>query len=169
MLGSKRAENRFKQTFRVQSPYYQLVTRFHGRTQLIPLRQLNASFASATVAKNEFLSRFLTFRSPYTGFLLAYSPLPVIQAATNKSEAFNKFVQWVCFGGEGVITENVRDEQRKFIKYNHLVANLLSFHTLVTMTKALQQLLEEGHTVDMEALTHSARIEPSTSTALAIM
>jgi len=35
-----------------------------------------------------------------------------------------------------VIAENVRDEQRKFIKY--LVANLLSFHTLVTMTKALQ-------------------------------
>jgi len=31
----------------------------------------------------------------------------------------------VCFGGESVITENVRDEQRKFIKYNHLVANLL--------------------------------------------
>ena len=48
-------------------------------------------------------------------------------------------MQWVCFGGEGVITENVRDEQRKFIKCNHLVANLLSFHTLVTMTKALQR------------------------------
>src|SRR5215510_527458 len=27
------------------------------------------------------------------------------------------------------------------------------FHTLVTMTKDLQQLLEEGHTVDMEALS----------------
>ena len=34
-----------------------------------------------------------------------------------------------------------------------LVANLLSFHTLVTMTKALQQLLEEGHTLDIEALS----------------
>jgi TnpA family transposase len=92
-----------------------------------------------------------------TIFLLQYvSDLElrqVIQAATNKSEAFNKFVQWVCFGGEGVIAENVRDEQRKFIKYNHLVANLLSFHTLVTMTKALQQLLEEGHTLDVEALS----------------
>ena len=22
-------------------------------------------------------------------------------------------MQWVCFGGEGVITENVRDEQRQ--------------------------------------------------------
>ena len=92
-----------------------------------------------------------------TIFLLQYvSDLELrqlIQAATNKSEAFNKFVQWVCFGGEGVIAENVRDEQRKFIKYNHLVANLLSFHTLVTMTKALQQLLEEGDPVDMEALS----------------
>ncbi len=28
-----------------------------------------------------------------------------IQAATNKSEAFNRFVQWVCFGGDGVIAE----------------------------------------------------------------
>ena len=52
-----------------------------------------------------------------------------IQAATNKSEAFNRLVQWVCFGGDGVIAENVRDEQRKFIKYNHLVANLLTFHS----------------------------------------
>jgi len=57
----------------------------------------------------------------------------------------------VCFGGEGVIAENVRDEQRKVIKYNHLVAILVSFHRLVTMTKALQHVLEEGHTLDMEA------------------
>ena len=59
-----------------------------------------------------------------TIFLLQYiSDLElrqVIQAATNKSEAFNKFVQWVCFGGQGVITENVCDERGKFIKYNHL-------------------------------------------------
>jgi TnpA family transposase len=44
-----------------------------------------------------------------TIFLLLYvSDLElrqVIQAATNKSEAFNKFVQLVCFGGEGVITD----------------------------------------------------------------
>jgi TnpA family transposase len=29
------------------------------------------------------------------------------QTAPKKSEAFKKFVQWVCFGGEGVIAENV--------------------------------------------------------------
>jgi hypothetical protein len=33
-------------------------------------------------------------------------------------------VQWVAFGGEGVIRQNNREEQRKIIRYNHLVANL---------------------------------------------
>jgi hypothetical protein len=35
-----------------------------------------ATFASAIVTKNAFWTRFLTFRSPYTGFLLVYSPTP---------------------------------------------------------------------------------------------
>jgi len=30
------------------------------------------------------------------------------------------------------------NKQRKFIKYNYLIANLLAFHTLVSMTRALQ-------------------------------
>ena len=30
------------------------------------------------------------------------------------------------------------------IKYNHLVANLLIFHTLVSMTRALDELAAEG-------------------------
>lgn len=61
----------------------------------------------------------------------------LIQSATNKSERFNQFVQWVAFGGGALASEGIRDEQRKFIKYNHLVANLLIYHTVVTMTKAL--------------------------------
>jgi hypothetical protein len=43
-----------------------------------------------------------------------------------------------------VIAENVRDEQRKFIKYNHLVANILAFHNIVSMTKAIDRLKAEG-------------------------
>jgi len=31
-------------------------------------------------------------------------------------------VQWVAFGGESVIRQNNREEQRKIIRYNHLVA-----------------------------------------------
>jgi TnpA family transposase len=75
-----------------------------------------------------------------------------IQAATNKSEAFNLFVQWVAFGGGRLLAENTRDEQRKMIKYHHLVANLLIFHNVVTMTKALQLLMADGNRIDEEAL-----------------
>jgi TnpA family transposase len=68
----------------------------------------------------------------------------VIQTATTKSERFNKFVQWVSFGGDNVIAENVRDEQRKFIKYNHLVANPLVFHNLTSLTRAFQKAEADG-------------------------
>lgn len=40
-----------------------------------------------------------------------------IGVATNKSERWNKFLQWVNFGGRGLIAEAARDEQRKLIKY----------------------------------------------------
>jgi len=76
----------------------------------------------------------------------------VIQAATNKCEAFNKSVDWVSFGPAGLLAQGTRDEQRKFIKYNHLVANLLAFHTLVNMTQALQRIQQAGHTIDLEVL-----------------
>ena len=52
-----------------------------------------------------------------TAFLLRYlhdaELRHVIQAATNKSESFNRFIQWLFFGGEGLIAENDRDQQRK--------------------------------------------------------
>ena len=57
-----------------------------------------------------------------TVFLLEYlSNLELrrtIQGATNKSESFNQFVQWVAFGGGRLLAENTRDEQRKMIKYH---------------------------------------------------
>ena len=66
-----------------------------------------------------------------TMFLLRYISeaelRQAIQSATNKSERFIGFVQWISFGGDNVIAENVRDEQRKFITYNHLVANIFGF------------------------------------------
>jgi TnpA family transposase len=91
-----------------------------------------------------------------TKFLLAYlSDVELrrtIQAATNKSEAFNGFAQWVAFGGGGVIAQNDRDEQRKVIKYNHLVSSLVIFHTVDGMTKVLGELEAEGHTFSREAI-----------------
>ncbi len=71
----------------------------------------------------------------------------------NKSEDFNRFVQWVSFGGEGVLAENHRDEQRKLIKYNHLVANCLILHNVCAMTRALHKLTGEGFPLRAETLS----------------
>jgi TnpA family transposase len=74
----------------------------------------------------------------------------------NKSEDFNRFTQWVAFGGR-LLAENDRDEQRKLIKYNHLVANCLIFYNVCAMTKALHQMRKEGMRLDADTL---ARLSP---------
>jgi Tn3 transposase DDE domain len=43
-----------------------------------------------------------------------------------------------------------RDEQQKFIKYNHLVSNLLVFHNLVSMTRAMGKMEADGYPVSDE-------------------
>ena len=88
-------------------------------------------------------------RAVRTDFLLRYlSSIELrraIGAATNKSELFNRYAQWVAFGSSGLATAAERDEQRKMVKYNHLVANLLIFHTAVGMTRALDEIAAKGH------------------------
>ena len=82
-----------------------------------------------------------------TTFLLEYigdeDLRRIIQAAQNKCEGFNQFAQWVYFGAD-TITENVRDDQLKIIKYNHLIANLVIFHNCHSITQALKELEAEG-------------------------
>ena len=82
-----------------------------------------------------------------TTFLLEYigdeELRRIIQAAQNKCEGFNQFAQWVYFGAD-TITENVRDDQLKIIKYNHLIANLVIFHNCHSITQALKELEAEG-------------------------
>jgi TnpA family transposase len=103
---------------------------------------------------------YLAFRelgvATRTAFLLQYIGDPelrsTIQAATNKSESFNGFVKWLAFGGGGVIAENDRGEQRKIIKYNHLLANCLIFHNECMLTRALHKLRAEGVPVEPDAV-----------------
>jgi TnpA family transposase len=91
-----------------------------------------------------------------THFLLHYlgdaELRSTIQSATNKSEAFNGFAKWAFFGGEGVITHNRRIEQRKCIKFNHLVANCLIFYNVHAISKVLEQLNQEGADLDEQAV-----------------
>lgn len=76
----------------------------------------------------------------------------VIHAETNKSEQFNEFAGWSFFGGEGIIAENIRHEQRKVIKYNHLVANMVILHNVAGMTRVLKEIRDEGHEITPEVL-----------------
>ncbi|GAA6170301.1 Tn3 family transposase [Sessilibacter corallicola] len=75
-----------------------------------------------------------------------------IQSATNKSEEFNGFVKWLFFGGEGIIAENVRHEQRKIIKYNQLAANMVILYNVEKMTHVLKELALEGVEINKELL-----------------
>ncbi|KNY30141.1 Tn3 family transposase [Pseudobacteroides cellulosolvens] len=90
-----------------------------------------------------------------TGFLMRYINDPelrsTIQSATNKNEAFNGFSKWISFGG--TMTENNRDEQRKIIKYNHLIANCIIFYNVFSITKILQELISEGYEIDEAILS----------------
>lgn len=91
-----------------------------------------------------------------TVFLLRYIGDPrlrsTIHAATNKSEQFNNFAQWSFFGNDGVIAENIRHEQKKVVKYNHLVANMIILHNVQNMSRAIKHLQAAGHSIDQEIL-----------------
>ncbi|UBM07931.1 Tn3 family transposase [Cupriavidus metallidurans] len=91
-----------------------------------------------------------------TKFLLQYiSSIELrktINAATNKNEEFNGFIKWLFFGGDGIIAENIRHEQRKVVKYNHLVANMVILHNVQTMSRKLKDLQNCGYVIDDSVL-----------------
>jgi hypothetical protein len=75
-----------------------------------------------------------------------------ITAGTNKAEAYNGFAKWVFFGDDGIISTNNRAEQKKCIKYNQLVTNVIILQNVADQTAIIQDLLEEGYPVTKEAL-----------------
>jgi TnpA family transposase len=83
-----------------------------------------------------------------TLFLLKYiSNTPLrehIIAETTKIEAYNSFIDWIYFGGDGVITAGDPVEQEKRIKYLNLVANAIMLQNVADMTDVLYQLAQEG-------------------------
>lgn len=139
-------------------------------THLPDMLRVGISIAAGTITPSTILRKlstysrknrlYLAFRelgvAVRTGFLLQYigdaELRSIIQAATNKSESFNDFVKWLAFGGGGVIAENDRAEQRKLIKYNHLLANCLIFHNVCMMTRALHTLRAERVPIEPEAV-----------------
>jgi TnpA family transposase len=82
----------------------------------------------------------------------------MVQACTNKSESFNRLAKWLSFGGEQqVLTSNNRDELRKRIKYNHLVANCLILYNVSEISRILNELAGQGYRFSADAI---ARLSP---------
>ena len=83
-----------------------------------------------------------------SAYLLEYIRKPNLRRkvnhATTVSEAFNNFIQFVTFGNKGIIAENTRDQQRKIIRYGHLVANALIFMNVHDQTMIMNDLVKEG-------------------------
>ncbi len=94
-------------------------------------------------------------------FLLEYvSNTPLrehIVAETTKIEAYNSFVDWIYFGGDGTITTSDPVEQEKRIKYLNLVANAVMLQNVADMTGVLYQLTEEGFQITRAMV---ARLSP---------
>ena len=67
-----------------------------------------------------------------------------IQAATCKSEEFNNFIDWVAFGRDGTIEENLLGNQKKTINFGRLVANSVMLHVVANMTNVINELKAEG-------------------------
>ncbi len=96
-----------------------------------------------------------------TMFLLEYVTdldlRKTIQAATCKSEEFNEFARWLFFANGGKISANLKHEQSKIVKYNHLLANFAILYNVNAMTEIFNQLKQEGHDVKLE---HMAGFSP---------
>jgi TnpA family transposase len=86
-----------------------------------------------------------------TTFLLEYISSPKmrteITAVTNIVEKYHDFLDWVCFGKDGTITENDPIEQEKRFKYLDLVASAVILHNTVDMSLAIQTLMARGEPV----------------------
>jgi hypothetical protein len=75
-----------------------------------------------------------------------------IQAATCKSEEFNNFIDWVAFGRDGSIQDNLRGNQKKTINFGRFVANAVMLHVVANMTNVINALIAGGMVVTPEML-----------------
>jgi TnpA family transposase len=75
-----------------------------------------------------------------------------ITACTNIVEDYNRFVDWLFFGKQGVITDNDPEEQEKRLKYLDLVANAVILQNTVDLSLAIQTLSAKGMRVDRAVL-----------------
>ncbi len=70
----------------------------------------------------------------------------MIRSETTKIEAYNDFLDWICFGGP-VIKSGDPVEQEKQLKYASLVANAVMLSNVADLTEVLADMAQDGHAV----------------------
>ncbi len=70
----------------------------------------------------------------------------VIRSETTKIEAYNDFLDWICFGGP-VVKSGDPVEQEKQLKYASLVANAVMLSNVADLTEVLASMAKDGHPV----------------------
>ena len=92
-------------------------------------------------------------RGERTLFLLRYISSTevrrVIRAETTKIEAYNDFLDWVCFGGP-VVKSGDPVEQEKQLKYASPVANTVMLSNVADLTAVIADMARDGHPVTPE-------------------
>lgn len=76
----------------------------------------------------------------------------IIHAATCKSEEFNNFIDWVAFGHDGAIEDNLQRIQKKIINFGRLAANAVILHVVANMTNVINDMKTEGYEISPEML-----------------
>ncbi|THV42673.1 Tn3 family transposase [Glycomyces buryatensis] len=74
-----------------------------------------------------------------------------IDVMTNKVESFHNFSDWLSFGAD-LIGHNDPVQQEKIVKFNELLANIVTYSNACDITVAANQLAAEGYPVDPEDL-----------------
>src|SRR5690625_7921324 len=81
----------------------------------------------------------------------------MMKDASNKRLEINELPLWFFFTNGWKISENLRHEQSKIVKYNHLLANVAILYNVNAMTEVFNQLKAEGHSITRE---HMASFSP---------
>ena len=94
-----------------------------------------------------------------TRFLLRYishtEVRRVIRAETTKIEAYNDFLDWVCFGGP-VVKSGDPVEQEKQLKYASLVANAIMLSNVADLTEVITDMARDGHPITPELVASAS-------------
>ena len=113
--------------------------------------------------KNKLYKAFRELgRVTRTLFLLDYASdselRQYVHSQTVKVESYHDFLDWVTFGGP-VMKSGDPLEQEKNLKYTNIVANSIMLHNVASLTKVINDIIEDGREVSEESIS---RLSPYT-------